>query len=104
MMESLSDLDCGVATPEAYDDLSREALQVLNVNIIGDLNRERVLKFVCARVLHFKKHLPEGSSQRIRFDLRGQKVSNSRLDQIRRAIIEESRRHAIQVTVEYLTN
>jgi hypothetical protein len=65
-------LDCGSATPEGYDRMRREALHVLNVNLIGDANRARVLQFVHARVSHFRRHLPEQTSQRIRFDLRGQ--------------------------------
>jgi len=103
-MGTTGDLDCGVATPEGYDDGSREALHVLNVNVIGDSSRNRVVKFVCARVLHFSRHLPSGSSQRIRFDLRGQMVSSTRLDQIRRTIVEESSKRGIQVVVEFLTN
>jgi len=65
------DLDWGIATPEGYNEANREALHVLNVNLIGDVNRSRVLKFACARVLHFDRHLPKGSSQRITFDIRG---------------------------------
>ena len=50
------DLDWGTATPEGYDDANREALHVLNVNFIGEANRNRVVKFACARVLHFHRH------------------------------------------------
>jgi hypothetical protein len=98
------DLVWGVATPEGYDDATREALHVLNVNLIGDINRNRVLKFTCARVLHFDRHLPKGSSQRIRFDLRGQMISNKNLELVRQTIVQESAKQGITVVVEFLTN
>jgi len=98
------DIDCGTATPEAYDDVSMEALHVLNVHFIGDMNRSRVVKFACARVLHFHKHLPKGSSQRIRFDLRGQRISNKNLESSRQAILQEAAKHGIPVSVEFLTS
>src|SRR5258708_28809302 len=98
-MNPITDFDWGRATPEAYNDVNREALHVLNVNLVGDSNRRRALKFVCARILHFAKQLPRGSSQRIRFDLRGQMIGNSRLDQMRRVIVEESSRRGIEVAV-----
>lgn len=98
------DLDWGVVTPEAYDDVNRVALHVLNVNLIGDINRNRVIKFTCARVLHFAKHLPNGSSQRIRFDLRGQLIGNRNLEHVRQTIVQESANRGIVVTVEFLTN
>ena len=98
------DLDWGIATPEAYDDINREALHVLNVHFIGEANRNRVIQFTCARVLHFHKHLPQGSSQRVRFDLRGQLVSNKNLEAARQTIVEESAKRGIEVSVEFLTN
>ena len=97
-------LDCGRATPEAYDDAGREALHVLNVNLIGDANRARVLRFVHARVLYFSRHLPDGSSQRITFDLRGQLIGQARLEQIRRTVVEEAAIHGVVVVVEFLSN
>ncbi|MCO8125243.1 hypothetical protein NHH03_26130 [Stieleria sp. TO1_6] len=102
-MEEL-DLDWGIVTPEAYDDVKKEALHVLNVHFIGEVNRNRVVKFACARVLHFHKHLPKGSSQKVRFDLRGQLVSNKNLELARQTIVEEAAKHGIQVSVEFLTN
>lgn len=98
------DLDWGIATPEAYDDVNKEALHVLNVHFIGEANRNRVLKFASARVLHFHRHLPKGSYQRVRFDLRGQLVSNKNLELARQTIVEEAAKHGIQVSVEFLTN
>lgn len=102
-MEEL-DLDWGTATPEAYDDVNKEAVHVLNVHFIGEVSRNRVLKFACARVLHFHKHLPKGSSQRVRFDLRGQRVSSKNLELARQTIVQEAAKHGIAVSVEFLTN
>jgi hypothetical protein len=102
-MEEL-DLDWGTATPEGYDDANREALHILNVNFIGEENRNRVVKFVVARVLHFHRHLPKGSSQRVRFDLRGQLVSNKNLNLARQAIFHEAAKHTVNVSIEFLTN
>lgn len=99
-----ADLDWGIATPEAYDDVNKEALHVLNVHFIGEANRNRVVNFACARVLHFHKHLPQGSSQRVRFDLRGQLVSNKNLEAARQTIVGEAAKRGIKVTVEFLTN
>lgn len=98
------DLDWGIVTPEAYDDMAREALHVLNVHFIGEVNRNRATKFASARVMHFHKHLPKGCSQRVRFDLRGQRVSNKNLELTRQTIIQECLKHGIQVSVEFLTN
>lgn len=100
----MKELDFGIATPDAYDDVNKESLHVLNVHFIGEVNRSRVLKFACARVLHFNKHLPKGSSQRVRFDLRGQLVSNKNLELARQTIVQEAAKHGIQVSVEFLTN
>lgn len=99
-----AELDWGPVTPEGYDDTKREALHVLNVNFIGAENRNRVLKFVVARMLHFHRHLPTGSSQRVRLDLRGQLVSNKNLELARQAISCEAAKHRIDVSVEFLTN
>ena len=98
------DLDWGIATPEAYDDANNEALHVLNVHFIGEANRNRVVKFACARVLHFHRHLPQGCSQRITFDLRGQFVSNKNLESARQRIVDESAEKSIEVSVQFLTN
>ena len=97
-------LNWGMATPEAYNNVTKEALHVLNVHFIGDLNRTRVVKFVCARVFHFHRHLPEGSSQRVVFDLRGQLVSNRNLESARQTLVQEAADRGIQVSVEFLTN
>lgn len=97
-------LNWGNVTPEGYEDATKEALHVLNVNFIGEENRSRALKFICARVLHFHLHLPKNSSQRVRFDLRGQLVRSKNLEHVRNAIINEATRHGILVTVEFLTN
>lgn len=97
-------LDWGRGTPEGYDEVNREALHILNVNFIGEVNRDRVVNFVCARVLYFDRHLPKGSSQRVRFDLRGQLVSNKSLEHARQTLTREASRHGIRVSVEFLTN
>lgn len=100
----VQDLDWGVVTPEGYDDANQEALHILNVNFIGDENKNRVIKFVCARILNFNKHLPSGGSQRVRFDLRGQLISNKNLETARQTILEKAVEAGISVTVEFLTN
>jgi len=73
------------------------------VNFVGEAHRSRVLKFVCARIVHFHKHLPKGSSQRVRFDLRGQWVSTKNLEQARHALVQESAKHGVHVEVDFLT-
>ncbi len=98
------DLEWGVVTPKAYDKANKEALHVLNVNFIGEANRNRVVRFVCARVLHFNKHLPQDSSQRVRFDLRGQLIGNKNLKAARQAIVAAGAKTGIEVSVEFLTN
>ena len=97
-------LDWGPVTPEAYNDETREAFHVLNVNCIGTENRDRVCRFVAGRILHFSKHLPPSPSQRIRFDLRGQHISNTILNQMRESLIAGAKEHGIALSVEYLTN
>ena len=102
-MEKL-DWDWSTATPELYDEVDRVALHVLNVHFIGEENRNRVIKFAIARVLHFDRHLPKGSSQRIRFDLRGQQVSNKNLEPARQTILHEAAKYDVHVSVDFLTN
>ncbi len=97
-------LDWGPATPEMYDGTNRVACHVINANLVGDENTNRVLKFVCARILHFDSHLPDGSSQHVRFDLRGQMIGNKKLDSVRKAVVDESRGRGIQVAVDFLTS
>jgi hypothetical protein len=98
------DLDWGAVTPEAYDDATQEALHILNVHFIGQVSRDRVVKFTCARVLHFHKHLPAGSSHRVRFDLRGQLISHKNLESARQAIVSTANEAGIRASVEFLTN
>jgi hypothetical protein len=100
----MEELDWGPATPEGYNEATREALHVLNVNFIGEANRNRVMKFACARVVHFNRHLPLGSSQKVFFDLRGQLVSSKNLELARQTIVDEASKHEIRVSVEFLTN
>src|ERR1700722_14528552 len=95
------DLDWGPATPEGYNDANHEALHVLNVNFVGEENRNRVLRFVLARILHFARHLPKGSSQRVRFDFRGQFASHKNLAHVRGAISQFAAKHGINVSVEF---
>lgn len=97
-------LDWGPVTPEGYDGQKREALQILNMKLVGEANRRRAVRFVTARVVHFSKHLPENSSQRLRFDLRGQLIGTRALNGMRQAILDEASKHGIVVTVEFLTN
>lgn len=103
LSDEMNELDWGVATPEGYDFAKKEALHVLNVKLIGDINRNRVIKFICARILYFARHLPSGSSQRVVFDLRGQRIGNKKFD-MRQTIIREVSKNGIPVVVEFLGN
>lgn len=98
------DADWGPVTPEGYDDSKHEALHVLNVNFIDEDNRNRATSFVVARVLYSNRHLPNASSHRISFDLRGQLISNKSLDHARQTIIKAVASQQISVSVEFLTN
>lgn len=98
------DWNWGAITPEAYNDATKEALHVLNVHFIGQASRDRVIRFTCARLVHFHQHLPVGSTQRIRFDLRGQLISNKNLESARETIVAAASKHGIRVSVEFLTN
>lgn len=100
----INELTWGSATPEFYDPVAGEALHVLNVYFIGEPNRNRVLMFACARIRHFCKQLPPGTSQRIRFDLRGQRASNRVLAHARQTIADNAMRLGIPVSVEFITN
>jgi len=93
----------GTATPEAYSPAKRHAIHVLNVNFMGEENRYRVVKFVCARVLHFDRQLPKGTKQTVRFDFVGQFVSDRNLATTGQIIEEEGRSNGINVSVEFLT-
>lgn len=96
----MSDLDCGIATPEGYDEAKNEALHILNVNLIGEEKVARVLEFMCARVQHFARHLPTGSTQRVIFDVRGQRPNPERMKNLRQTIINRSAENGISVTIE----
>ncbi len=97
-------VEFGPASPEGYDDVTNEALHVLNVSLRDTVEISRVLRFACARVVHFHRNLPSGSSQKVVFDLRGQLVSNAAREAIRTGLVGESARQGIRVTVEFLTN
>ena len=101
---SMPVLEWGPATPEGYDDVRNEALHVLNVSFRDTMEMGRVVRFTCARVVHFHGHLPSGSSQRVVFDLRGQLVSNSARVAVHTRLVGESARRGIRVTVEFLTS
>ena len=96
-------LDSGTITPDSYDDANQCAWHVFNVNFVGDENRSRVLKFVLARVRHFQKHLPSGSTQAVRFDLRGQAVSDRHLFDARTSLVQDAAIQGIQLSVDFLT-
>jgi len=97
------DFDCGVATPEFFDAEKNSAMHVLNVKIVGEANRDRVLKFVCRRIRHFQRHLPKNCHQHLRFDFRGQLVSEKTLAMIKSNIENESIKRGVSSTVDFLT-
>jgi hypothetical protein len=101
---TLEDLDWGAVTPEFYCAETREALHVINAKCIGKPRRDRVCRFVVARLVHYAKHLPEGCSQRVRFDLRGQLIGDASLAEMRESITAEVADRGISVSVEFLSN
>lgn len=98
---SMNDLGCGVVTPEGYDDEKQEALHVLNVNLIGEENVNRVLEFMSARIQHFARHLPGSFTQQVIFDIRGQRPNPERMNRLKQTIIDRSAEQGISVTIDY---
>jgi hypothetical protein len=72
-----NELEWGTATPEASNPDRRIALHVLNVSLEDPPSVDRVIRFTRARWHFFSKQLPQGWRQAVRFDDRGQSLSDS---------------------------
>lgn len=69
------ELGWGTATVEFVNDDQRNALHVLNHDLQSREAVERNVRFAKARLQWFKRQLPQGYSQQLMFDDRGQRVS-----------------------------
>ncbi len=67
------ELDWGPAIPE-FSNFENEAIHILNHRFVQREDLKRNLDFIFARLNYFKKHLPEGMSQKVIFDDRGQNI------------------------------
>ena len=95
-------LDWGPATPELYNDEALVAMHVVNVKCFGKPNRARVCRFVIGRVLYYSTRLPTGCIQHVRFDVRGQHVSGSAIDEMRATITSATAEHGLSIIVDFL--
>ena len=101
---SIDDLDWGAATPELYSAEERQAMHVINANCIGESRRERVRRFVVGRLIYYSKHLPEETSQWVRFDIRGQAIGTNKLNEFRAEIVADAAKNGIEVGVDFLSS
>ena len=91
-------------TPEYWSDVESEALHVLNMSVADEDQLERAIRFATGRAFHFAKHLPTGSKQRVRFDLRGQTATDLQLKKIRDGIARLVNNLSGSVAVEFHTD
>jgi len=71
-------LDWGAITPDIYVKEQKLAVHAVNHNLESDENVERTLRFLRARMRHHSPHLPQGSSQLVHYDDRGQSLTDGR--------------------------
>ena len=91
-------------TPEYWSDEESEALHILNISVADETQLERAICFAAGRAFHFAKHLPTGSKQRVRFDLRGQTATDLQLKKIRDGIARLVNNLSGSVAVEFHTD
>jgi len=82
-MPSPLDLSWGEVTPELVDDASGIALHVINHNLATPHDVAINVAFLRSRVRWFRRHLPRGWAQWVRFDDRGQDLSESTRQSLR---------------------
>ncbi|MFN8396986.1 MAG: hypothetical protein U0176_20335 [Bacteroidia bacterium] len=70
-------LDWGKITPDGYDTASKTALHIFSMNLSTPVLRELCMTFVLGKLRWYHKHLPAEVQQRVIFDVRGQKLSES---------------------------
>lgn len=66
------DLDWGNVTPDGYNEAEKMALSVFNFDISSAERIDRCIIYSVGKILWLNKHLPEETTQKVLFDLRGQ--------------------------------
>lgn len=66
------DLDWGSITSDGYNEAEKTALNVFSFDISTVEKIDRCIVFCVGKVLWLNKHLPQETTQKVVFDLRGQ--------------------------------
>jgi hypothetical protein len=66
------DLDWGSISSDGYNETEKLALNVFNFDISSVDKIDRCIVFCVGKVVWLNKHLPQGTTQKVVFDLRGQ--------------------------------
>ncbi len=68
-------LDWGNITPEGFNEKQQEALHVFNFDISSVDKISMCTIFIAGKIFWTSKHIPNGVSQKIVIDLRGQTIT-----------------------------
>lgn len=79
-------LDWGTVTPEASNDQSNEFTYVHNHDLTTEDKVDRSIRFLIGRLNFYAIHLPKNGFHHVKFDIRGQKISDSTCAKIEQLI------------------
>lgn len=99
-------LEWGWVTSDGYSNEKKEVLTVFNFDVSCKENINRMMIFAIGKIVWLGKHIPEGTKQRIVFDLRGQPLTlSTRVKEVKEEIlfhIKHISEKDIKVNIEIL--
>ena len=97
-------MDWGKITPDGFDSATKTALHIFSMNLSTPVLRELCMTFVLGKLRWYHKHLPAEVQQRVIFDVRGQKLSESVTDSIQSILSDVASFDDIPIKVSVLFN
>ncbi|WP_412465485.1 hypothetical protein [Pedobacter sp. KLB.chiD] len=86
-------INWGKATPEGANVKDNEFFYVYNHDLTSIEKIDRTIRFVLGRLKYYDQHLPANPKHIIKFDLRGQNISDETCHYIKCAIYEAYNRY-----------
>ena len=73
-------LDWGQITPEGADLSINTFVYVYNHDLTSSERVDRTIRFIVGRLLYYDGHLPKSPIHKLKFDVRGQQLTNEIFD------------------------
>jgi len=84
----MTETNWGNASPEGVNVQNNEFFYVYNHNLTSIEKINRTIRFIIGRLNYYDQHLPANPRHIIKFDLRGQNISNEACNYIKHSIDE----------------